>query len=1271
VVGRNGSGKSNLFDAVQFVLLAPRFYTLRTEERQALLHEGSGTTAVSAFVEIVFDNSDNRFSLENSDEVVLRRTIGHKKDEFFLQRKRATKNEIMSLLEGAGFSKSNPYYIVQQGKVNALCTMNDAERLRLLKEVAGTTVYDEKKAESLSKMEENKSSIDKIENVLETIETRLDELRGEKEELTHYQSLDRERRAMEYTLYDMELQKARHTLDSIEGVRTTGTEGLSELHEAARQTHDGIRSTETQMRTKSNALRRNRLQWKDSEADQLKAISQRTKLELECKELQESVKFGAETQKQNAIELKKLAVEIAAAETDLDQDIQPKYDTAMQSLEQLTNERDEAQKKVDGLYAKQGRGRKFASREDRDAYLASHIAELDGQKSEKEASLAEHQDLLSSLRRAMDTDHKNLERLKGSIDKKSTTLQTFHKAIDEKKRERLELHDKRKDQWRNSEELREKVKEARDHLHQSQSNVRKVMPRATSMGLEALRNVVQQEGLVEGEQYFGMLMDNFELTDVKYQTAIEVSAQNSLFHVIVDTDGTAAKLMKRLEKDRLGRVTFLPLNRLRIDRANYPDSPDVRPLLGHCIKYDPKVDRAMKHVFGKKLLARNVDVASTWSARCKMDAITLEGDLVSRKGALSGGFVDLTRSRLRAQAQSIEAREALRKAEMDHRDVKQKAEAVDQSATNIMGELQRLEAKHADLNHMLTESDGEVKTLQIKMDHHKKQMVQVEKTTIPSLERDTASVTAEIGRLQDEMATELAAALSEDERSMLKRFKTIQSDLTAEIETQSETVSQLTVERQRLQSLLTDNLLKRRQELLEDHTAAEEDELNRRASRGKTSSAAVQEQRRDDLAIRQRELDDASRVADEIDVRLEDVRQADATLKAEMIEAKNKFEHLKSLDMKNSEALEAAQQKAEKLLNKRSMTVSKRELYMRKIQELGSLPPPSELANFNDLSISALMRDLDKVNKKLKKYSHVNKKAYDQFLNFSEQRESLLKRKEELDKGAEKVKELIESLDRQKDEAINRTFRGVSVHFKEVFKELLPNGSGQLIMKTALDEADETDDEAESDLSQDGEEKEEKASGNPDVSLYRGIGIKVRFSNVGENYLMSQLSGGQKALVAMALIFAIQRCDPAPFYLFDELDQALDSTHRKSVANLIERQANSAENPTQFIVSTFRPELVAIANRCYGISHQNKVSSIHHLSKKDALHFVANLMKDEEALGEVSTVAPSRGTSRGGSLLSRKRKTIAAVDEEGGASSDDGSAQGESMAAEEEPMSPA
>lgn len=309
---------------------------------------------------------------------------------------------------------------------------------------------------------------------------------------------------------------------------------------------------------------------------------------------------------------------------------------------------------------------------------------------------------------------------------------------------------------------------------------------------------------------------------------------------------------------------------------------------------------------------------------------------------------------------------------------------------------------------------------------------------------------------------------------------------------------------------------------------------------------------------------------------------------------------------------------------------------MRKVQELGSLPPPKELVQYKNQSIGELEKALERVNKKLKKYSHVNKKAFDQYVNFNDQRESLLNRKEELDRGAEKVRELVESLDRKKDEAINRTFRGVSKHFAEVFKELVPLGAGELIMRTALDEATEGDEATDGDNTESDGESPAKTKGdseNPDVSLYRGIGINVRFSKVGENFLMSQLSGGQKALVALALIFAIQRCDPAPFYIFDELDQALDSTYRQAVANLISRQANSPDTPTQFITSTFRPEIVAIAKNCYGISHQNKVSSIHPMQKNDALRFIANLMNEEEAVGEVTAVKLSRRESR-------KRKTI-------------------------------
>ena len=172
------------------------------------------------------------------------------------------------------------------------------------------------------------------------------------------------------------------------------------------------------------------------------------------------------------------------------------------------------------------------------------------------------------------------------------------------------------------------------------------------------------------------------------------------------------------------------------------------------------------------------------------------------------------------------------------------------------------------------------------------------------------------------------------------------------------------------------------------------------------------------------------------------------------------------------------------------------------------------------------MKDLHRVNQELTKYSHVNKKALDQYVNFSEQREALLKRKEELDKGAGSIQELIETLDYQKDEAIIRTFKGVSKNFADIFKELVPAGQGQLVMRTTADAGDDDEGAA-----------AQKSSDGPRVNDFEGVQVRVSFNHGGEVFLMSQLSGGQKAIVALSLVFSIQRCDPAPFYLFDELDQ--------------------------------------------------------------------------------------------------------------------------------------
>ena len=169
----------------------------------------------------------------------------------------------------------------------------------------------------------------------------------------------------------------------------------------------------------------------------------------------------------------------------------------------------------------------------------------------------------------------------------------------------------------------------------------------------------------------------------------------------------------------------------------------------------------------------------------------------------------------------------------------------------------------------------------------------------------------------------------------------------------------------------------------------------------------------------------------------------------------------------------------------------------------------------------------------------MNKKAFEQYTNFTKQRDQLLTRREDLDKSAESIEELVQVLDQRKDEAIERTFKQVAKNFEEVFEKLVSAGRGRLIIQRRIDRDTEVTD-VESD------EEEGKKS---EVDNYTGISIKVSFNSKSDEGLrIQQLSGGQKSLVALALVFAIQKCDPAPFYLFDEIDANLDAQYRTAVA---------------------------------------------------------------------------------------------------------------------------
>jgi structural maintenance of chromosome 3 (chondroitin sulfate proteoglycan 6) len=900
-------------------------------------------------------------------------------------------------------------------------------------------------------------------------------------------------------------------------------------------------------------------------------LKRKAKLESTVKHLEEKVSSDSGNQEQLVKDLASLEKQIALKSAELNDKILPEYESGNTELEAVSQSLTEKRRRVEALYAKQGRSSQFKTVEERDEFLQTEIRQVQETIATKKKGKKELEKSIKELQQATKQEEKKIEQESEKLEETKQQIEDTNEKSNSVKAQKAEYIEKRKEEWRRENEVDEKLKGLRDALVRAESDLRKSTPRHVARGLEAIRQM-QASGKMPG--IHGALIDCFKPSDDNFNTAIEVAAGNQLFHVVVDTDATAAKLMKKLEQDRLGRLTFLPLSKLRPNDPSIPKSDNYYPLLSR-LEYDKKFDKAMRQVFGKKILARSMDIASDVATTHNVDCVTLDGDEVNRRGGLHGGFVDPRRSKLSAMQRLREAKAELEEVVETADEVKVNAQQHDLAVTRLMGEIQKLDATRGNARSM----QGALSSSLRKSKAHQKEAVEALKqkqTAVEAVSKSMEELAMKLSAAQEELGTELLASLSSANKKELRSLETEVEKLASDEKKKSAKFEKVRTRKNGLEMLLNTNLLRQQ----------EEKQAQLGSAAGGDGAMDIDE-RVEELELKRTELKDAVIQVDDSVATLSELTGKLSESQGEMKNLCEELDQLKTRDSEAAEELEEASRKMEKLLNKRSLSLQKREDNIRKIRELGTIPS-SQLNNFKQLALKQLMDKLQQANEKLKKYAHVNKKALDQFVNFSEQRETLLKRRQEVESGAESIKELVGVLDRRKDEAILRTFKGVAMHFKDVFSELVPRGHGKLNMT-------QTDPVA--------PKKGEKAKLS--VSSWTGVQVKVSFTGDGDAQLMQQLSGGQKALVAMAIIFAIQRADPAPFYLFDEIDQALDSSHRASVANLIHRQAHAEDNQAQFITSTFRPEMVDVADKHYGIGHQNKVSNIHVMTKDETLDFIA------------------------------------------------------------------
>ena len=397
---------------------------------------------MSAFVEIIFDNSDDRFPT-GKPELILRRTIGMKKDEYSLDRKNATKADVMNLLESAGFSRSNPYYIVPQGRVTALTNMKDNERLNLLKEVAGTQIYEARRTESLKIMNETTNKREKIDELLVYIKERLTELEEEKEELRDFQEKDKDRRCLQYTIDHREQVAIANELENLEDQRQGGVDDTDESSDRFTQGETELAEITAQineLKQQVNFFKVDKRQLDDERKEKAKA---RAKVELEVKGLSDGQSAAQQARQHYTAELEKVQTSIRDNEVEL-AEVTPQYLESLRQEGVIKSELSSAEDTRSGLYAKQGRNSRFRNKKERDEWLREAINSSYTDLSKVKAVRVQTSEDIAELENDIADAEAEIMELREQLDSRGDNSDAIQNDIQEAKALRDRLMDERK-----------------------------------------------------------------------------------------------------------------------------------------------------------------------------------------------------------------------------------------------------------------------------------------------------------------------------------------------------------------------------------------------------------------------------------------------------------------------------------------------------------------------------------------------------------------------------------------------------------------------------------------------------------------------------------------------------------------------------------------------------------------------------------------------------------------------------------------------------------
>ncbi len=1140
IVGPNGSGKSNIADAVRWVLGEQSAKQLRGSKMEDIIFAGTETRKPVSFasVSLTIDNSDKKLDIDYSEVTVTRRVFRSGESEYLLNGNTCRLKDINELFYDTGIGKEG-YSIIGQGQIDKILSGKAEERRELFDEAAGIVKFKKRKNETQKSLDNESQNLIRINDILAELEKQVGPLARQSDKAKEYLRLKEYLKKYEVNLFLLEESSTKGELTEVTG-------NLDIVNEELEKAGNRLEEIKSVYDEKDNEVSELTARIDELTAKKNQAEIDKNRLESQIEILKEQINSANMNDSHLADRLKEINDQIAERNEEKQKLLKQKFDISSEvddifaRQNEIDREVDALRKETDGLSNEiENRKNSIFDNLNKKGTIKASIQRYESMQEQVNIRKAELTGKLINFK----TDESEFDvSIKDAKDK----LDSVNKEIDELVSENnrlMALSDENKEERNTKKQKLQAAKEQNMRSQTKLESLKNIAERYDGYG-NSIRKVMECK-----EQNSGILgvVADIVKTEKKYEIAIETALGGTIQNIVTDNEETAKKMIAYLKKNQYGRATFLPLSAVSGKNNRRDNLERESGFIGYAnelVKVDLQYKGLADYLLGRCVVVDNIDNALHLNKAhgYSLKIVTLEGELLNPGGSMTGGAFRNSSNLLGRRREIEELEKVVSSTEKVifslSADIDRLGglinEATDKIAKNTeIIQNKKLAKNTLEINYnQLADKKNEIQNV---YENNKREEKEIE-SQLKDIRAELESSNKELEKIENDNelntkeisdATERLNDLKnklEEKNKIAESIHIEYSQIAQKSQFAEESVKRILREINRLKDGISD---------LEDSKEESQTEIAVRSSQI--------EEITDTIKTAAAEIESYSSELTDLKSRKE---EGQATLKGFF---KTREECQNNLVTLEKEQFRLSQNK-EKLENNRDSKIE----YMWNEYEL-TLSEATQLKDDELSDVSEIKKIVTDTKNEIRKLGDVNVNAIEDYKEVAERYEFLKNQHDDLVSARDKLITVIEELDKNMREQFTTKFEEIKIEFDKVFRQLFGGGKGTIELDPEADILD--------------------------------AAITIISQPPGKKLQnMMQLSGGEKALTAICLLFAIQNLKPSPFCLLDEIEAALDDSNVDRYAKYLHKLTKN----TQFIVITHRRGTMAAADRLYGITMQEK-----------------------------------------------------------------------------------